>query len=278
MSEGLKELPVPFYLPPERKLQSRGLYEKVFSGDTKRFVDYYYTCKIKDNQILALEEDGQIVSMLHLNPYCMIVNGYEVKSNYMVAVATHEKYRHRGYMRILMERALKDMSCQGMPFTFLMPVSESIYAPFDFVWICPYTELPDRIMQMDMETQNRYLAARYQMFCKRDERYMENRRAERLAEEGEPPAEAMPPYMVRITDVCQMLRLVRSRKPRKLCLFVKDSVVEKNHGYFRWELSGDSSTAKRLYEPPENVDLELTVGELAGMIFDGFRICLSEVV
>ncbi len=278
MSEGLKELPVPFYLPLERKMESRGLYEQVFYEDTEKFVDYYYACKIQDNEILASEEEGQIVSMLHLNPYQMIVNGYELKSNYIVAVATHKDHRHRGYMRMLLEKALKDMSCQGMPFTFLMPVNESIYAPFDFVWICPYTKLPGRVMQMDMEAQNRYLAARYQMFCKRDGRYMEYQTAEKLAEEGEPEPEKMPPYMARITDVCQMLRLAGSREKRELYLRVKDSVISKNNGYFLWHASEEDSRAERLETVPDRLDLELTVGELASMIFGGFRICLSEVV
>lgn len=278
MSEGLRELPVPFYLSSEQKQNSRSLYEHAFCEDTKRFVDYYYTYKIRDNEILALEEDGRIISMLHLNPYRMIVNGHEVKSNYIVAVATHEDHRHRGYMRMLMEKALRDMSGQGMPFTFLMPVRESIYAPFDFAWICPYTRMTERVLQMDTETQNRYLAARYQMFCKRDERYMENRDAERLAEEGETPSGEMPPYMARITDVCQMLRLAGSREERELYLHVKDPVIRKNQGYFQWNISGTDSTARKLEEMPERVDLDLTVGELASMIFRGFRICLSEVV
>ena len=139
MSEELKELPVPEYLTEEERQWSRPLYETVFSEDTKRFVDYYYQYKIRDNQILVLRENDQMVSMLHLNPYTMIVNGYEVKTNYIVAVATLEAYRHRGYMRILLERALQDMAEKGMPFTFLMPASESIYSPFDFVWICPHS-------------------------------------------------------------------------------------------------------------------------------------------
>ena len=278
MSEGLRDLPMPFYLFAERKQQSRNLYERVFSEDTKKFVDYYYSCRIRDNEILALEENGQIVSMLHRNPYQMIVNGYEVRSDYIVAVATHEDYRHRGCMRILLEKALRDMASQGMPFTFLMPASESIYAPFDFVWACPYTELPERVMQMDMEAQNRYLAGRCQMFCKRDERYMENLKARRLAEEGEAPPGKMPPYMVRITDVRRMLQIAWSREPRELYLYVKDSVVDKNNGYFRWHLSGNGAVAEHLEAMPERVDLELTVGELAEMIFSGFRICLSEVV
>lgn len=278
MSERLKELPVAHYLPEEQKIRSRSLYERVFSEDTERFVDFYYTYKIRDNKILALEEDGQIISMLHLNPYRMIVNGYEVKSNYIVAVATHEDYRHHGHMRTLLEKALRDMSREKMPFTFLMPVRESIYAPFDFVWICPYTAVPERVMQMDLEAQNRYLASRYQMFCKRDERYMENLEAERLAEAGEQPPAGMPPYMVRITDVEQMLSLTAGQRPRELYVHVTDDVIRKNNGCFLWKISENGSRAEKLTGAPKRVDLSLTVGELASMIFENFRIFLSEVV
>lgn len=278
MPEKIKELPVPFYLSAAEKRRSRELYRKVFSEDTERFVDYYYGYKTRDNEILALEEDGKLVSMLHLNPYTMIVNGYELKSNYIVAVATDKDYRHRGYMRMLLEQALRDMSAQRMPFTFLMPASESIYAPFDFVWICPYTFMPARVEAMNADAQNRYLASRYQMFCKRNNRYMENLKAEKQAEEGEIPSEKMPPYMARIIDVCQMLRLVNSIQEQKLYLHVKDPVIETNSGYFLWEVSEEVSKAERLTEVPERIDLDLSIGELASMVFEGMQICLSEVV
>lgn len=280
MSEKVEELadPVPCCLQAEERQLSRPLYEAVFSEDSKRFVDFYYEYKTRDNEILGLWEDGKLVSMLHLNPYTMIVNGYEAKSNYIVAVATHKDCRHRGYMRALLEKALKDMAEKRMPFTFLMPASESIYAPFDFVWICPHTALPRRVELMDAEGQNRYLAERYQMFCKRDERYMENWQAEKKAEEGEIFPGKIPPYMVRITDVCQMLRMVRSTKAQKLYLYVKDPIIEQNNGYFCWETSLEDSSAEKLTQVPDRTDLELTIGELASMVFESFRICLSEFV
>lgn len=280
MSEKISEekLGPPFYLEEEEKEQSRLLYEQVFSEDSKKFVDYYYQYKTKDNKILALKNGENVVAMLHLNPYTMLLNGYEVKSNYIVAVATHKDYRHQGYMRALLEKALNDMASAEMPFAFLMPASESIYAPFDFVWICAHKELPIRVQMLDAEEQNRYLAARFQMFCKRDARYMENYRAEQKAEEGEVPAEKIPPYMARITDVCQMLRMTRSVKNQSLYLRVKDAIIEKNDGYFCWECTPEHSCAKRMTELPDRTDMELTVGELASMIFGGFQICLSEFV
>ena len=65
------------------KLNTRKLYEEVFSEDSKDFVDYYYEEKVKDNQIYVVEEDGEIQAMLHLNPYELAVNGSrkDVKTN-----------------------------------------------------------------------------------------------------------------------------------------------------------------------------------------------------
>lgn len=271
-------MPEPFYLPEDERERSKELYREAFPEDTERFIDYYYTYKTRDNQILALEQDGELVSMVHLNPYIMIVNGFETPANYIVAVATRKEYRHRGYMRLLLVRALQDMADRNMPFTFLMPASERIYAPFDFVWICPYTELPPRIERMDAAGQNRYLAARYQMFCKRDMVYLENLVAEKHAEEGETPSGKMPPYMARITDVSQMLRMVNTRQVQKLYLQICDPIIQKNNGWFCWEAAPDLSKAEKLSQPPERIDLELTIGELASMVFGEFRICLSEIV
>lgn len=276
MSE--EQILVPRYLSQGERIRTRSLYEAVFPEDSERFVDYYYQYKTRDNEILVLEQGDEPVSMLHLNPYTMIVNGYELKSNYIVAVATRKDCRHQGYMRTLLKKALRDMGGQKMPFTFLMPARESLYTPFDFVWICPHTPLPERVLRLGAKEQNRYLSSRYQMFCRRDERYMENLAAERTAETGEQPEGKIPPYMARITDVCQMLRLVRSAKRQELYLHIKDPIIRKNQGYFRWELSEDDSRAEKLEATPEKTDLELSIGEMASMVFGSFRICLSEMV
>ena len=95
------------------KLNTRKLYEEVFSEDSKDFVDYYYEEKVKDNQIYVVEEDGEIQAMLHLNPYELAVNGSRKDVNYIVAVATRKSYRKRLAARLwsplalLKERRLK---------------------------------------------------------------------------------------------------------------------------------------------------------------------------
>ena len=72
------EMPKPMLLTKEERQKTRTLYQTVFLEDSQKFVDFYYEYKIRDNQIYALWEDEQYVSMVHLNPYTMIVNGYEV--------------------------------------------------------------------------------------------------------------------------------------------------------------------------------------------------------
>ena len=116
-------------LDPTEHSATRSLYEEVFSEDSESFVNYYYTEKTKDNIIYAVTEDGEIRSMIHLNPYDVMVNKKEEKLHYIVAVATQEPYRKRGYMAALLKESLQAMYRQGEPFTYLMPASEKILLP-----------------------------------------------------------------------------------------------------------------------------------------------------
>ena len=115
--------------------RTRRLWEEVFTEDSRAFLDYYYYIKTRDNQIHVIEEDGDICSMLQLNPYKVIVEGGEFPSAYVVAVATKAEYRRRGYMGALLRASLHNMYEQKLPFTFLMPAAEAIYTPYDFRYI-----------------------------------------------------------------------------------------------------------------------------------------------
>ena len=115
--------------------KARKLWEEVFEEDTEKFLDYYEDYVADHNQIFAEEEAGDVVSMVQLNPYRVHMGEAEADSYYIVAVATRESCRHQGRMRRLLTEALQQMYQEKMPFTFLMPASESIYLPFDFVTV-----------------------------------------------------------------------------------------------------------------------------------------------
>ncbi len=139
-------------LNKEEHIRTRALWEAIFTEDSKEFVDYYYSIKTRENEIYVIEKDGEIVSMIHLNPYPMWIGGEIHETHYIVGVATDPRYRRRGYMATLLHYVLKVMKDRGEPFTFLMPASEEIYRPFGFSFI--YTQRQGYVVGKRHEVEN----------------------------------------------------------------------------------------------------------------------------
>ena len=174
--------------------KTKALYREVFSTDSAGFVDYYYTEKIKDNQIYVAQNDEDIIGMIHLNPYTLMVNGREKETNYIVAVSTKEEYRKQGIMRELLTKTLKDMYENHHTFTFLMPAAESIYLPYDFRTVYEQNHMyyePEHegkgfeIQELKTEeceelavSMNQFLGICYQVYAKRDAAYFERLKKE----------------------------------------------------------------------------------------------------
>ena len=71
-------------------------------------MDYYYQWKIRDNEIIVMEEDQSLRDdffhvMIHLNPYTLRINGRQEKIPYLVAVATAPFCRRQGKMGRVMQ-------------------------------------------------------------------------------------------------------------------------------------------------------------------------------
>lgn len=89
--------------------KARKLWKEVFVKITEQFLDYY-ECYVADhNLILAEREEGEIVSMVQLNPYKVRMGTQKADSYYIVAVATREDCRHQGRMRRILTEALQYM-------------------------------------------------------------------------------------------------------------------------------------------------------------------------
>lgn len=122
-------------LSAEEHAVTRELWEQIFTEDTKQFLDYYYFIKTRTNQIYVVEDEKRICSMLQLNPYRIRIEDGEFSSFYIIAVATREECRGRGYMGNLLRTSMEAMYGEKIPFTFLMPAAEAIYTPYDFRFI-----------------------------------------------------------------------------------------------------------------------------------------------
>ncbi len=184
--------------------KTKSLYQRVFQEDSTEFVEYYYRYKVRENRIYVAEgKNGEALSMLHLNPYLMRLGTRDVFGEYIVAVATDEKYRRQGMMRRLMETALEDMRRIGEPFAFLMPADEKLYRPFDFVFI--YRQNRGEIYVKDFlgqpclecrkagkqdipslaEFSNAYLKRNYRTFAFHTEEYFETLLEEQKCQGGD---------------------------------------------------------------------------------------------
>lgn len=123
------------YAEKNQREAIRALWQEAFA-DPEVFADYYFEQVYPENRVLVAEKDGQILSMLHLNPYewqFAMNPGHPVRLHYIVGVATGQEYRRKGLMAECLRRALRDMEQAGEPFTYLMPAKEEYYTPFDFV-------------------------------------------------------------------------------------------------------------------------------------------------
>lgn len=127
----------------EEHIKTKQMWRDIFADESESFLNYYYSEKIKDNEIYVIEDGDKIISMIHLNPYEMRVGTEYYKLHYIVGVATDPAYRKKGLMAKLLRYVMNIMAERGEPFTYLMPVAKEIYEPFGFEFI--YTKAMEEI-------------------------------------------------------------------------------------------------------------------------------------
>jgi len=283
--------------------KTKVLYKEVFSTDSEGFVNYYYTEKVKDNQMYVMEDDGKIVGMLHLNPYTLKVNGLDKEANYIVAVATKEEYRKQGIMRKLLTKALNDMYESHQTFTFLMPAAESIYLPYDFRTVYEQNhlyyeeshegkgfdiqELKEEECEELAVSMNQFLSAYYQVYANRSQEYFERLKKEYESDGAKlmlyrkdgnivdmrprvPDEDVIkgtkPKIMVRIIDVRRMLMSLRLKSLMAVAFHVTDPVIEENNRCV--VMTGTEFSGVMLMDSkPENSEGTISIAALSSLIF-----------
>ncbi|MDY6314062.1 MAG: GNAT family N-acetyltransferase [Clostridia bacterium] len=110
-------------------LQCKKLWLECFPKDTD-FCGYYFDNIHCFGKSLVCEADGCVASYLNIIPFTADYFGTNLKCSYIYGVATDPKYRKKGYMRALMNRAHK--ICSNDSFTFLVPSVSGIYEKFGY--------------------------------------------------------------------------------------------------------------------------------------------------
>lgn len=188
----------PEWLPPSGYPMLRSLWEHCFPEDSSSFCDYYFGDKMKTSRAAVIKRDDRICAMLHLNPYTLQVFDRAFPCAYIVGVGTHADCRRQGLMGRLLRFSFQAMYKEGQPLTFLMPASEKIYTPYDFVYIgdktavrrrpnttqtIPVTE-NSRDIRLCVRIMNDWLAG-YDMHTVRDEAYVRQLIRELQSEDGQ---------------------------------------------------------------------------------------------
>ena len=121
----------------EEQERTKKLYREIFPEDTEDFLDFYY--KKRPKRILAMEEDGEVIAMLHLNPFLLSFFGKEITATYIYAVATRKDKRKQGIMGELLRYSFRLLEEEGEAFCFLLPVTEQIYTPYGFQTVARFS-------------------------------------------------------------------------------------------------------------------------------------------
>ena len=76
--------------------------------DSRKNSDYYYTRKTADNEILCHGRGRGYSFDSGWNSYKLRINQRCFPTNYIIAVATEERYRRRGWIGILLKHAMRE--------------------------------------------------------------------------------------------------------------------------------------------------------------------------
>ena len=126
------------------KNETRVLWDKCFSEEDKRFVDFYFEKRYNEKDNIFIEKDGKVVSALQLISYPFSYYGKTIGCSYLSGCCTDPDYRSQGLMNDLIIKALKQAKNNGACFTALIPASESLfnyYAGTNFVTTFDYSKI-----------------------------------------------------------------------------------------------------------------------------------------
>ena len=116
----------------EKVLGLKQLWHTCFPEDSVEYVDYWFQHRYQEENALIHWEDGKIVSALHIIRYDIRLCQSTIPCGFIVGVATLPEYRKRGYVRILMQRALQRLKEDGVLLTGLSPFQFDFYRAFGY--------------------------------------------------------------------------------------------------------------------------------------------------
>ena len=119
------------YAKPEEKNELKAMWQEAFAFDDGGYTDYYFDCAYDLGKHYVLEENGEIVSMLHTHRRPYMINNRMVATSMILGVATKPEHKRQGHMRALMNEVLSQLEHQEL-LTLIQAYNPRLYEPFGF--------------------------------------------------------------------------------------------------------------------------------------------------
>ncbi len=116
-------------LADDERGAAKALWKEAFN-DSDAFIDWYFANKILPGNSLCMFEGGQLISIVHMIPYTISVQGRPLSSAFIAGVATAKNRRGEGLMRTMLLESLALLKTRGILMTHLYPFSHAFYEAF----------------------------------------------------------------------------------------------------------------------------------------------------
>lgn len=113
-------------LAEDERPMAKALWKEAFD-DSDAFIDWYFANKILPGNSLCMFEGGELLSIVHMIPYTLRIQGKPIKSAFIAGVATSMSRRGEGLMRTMLLESLRLLKSRGIFITHLYPFSHKFY-------------------------------------------------------------------------------------------------------------------------------------------------------
>ena len=108
----------------------RALWKQAF-GDDDETIDAFFDTLFPLCETFAVREGGALCAMLFCLPQTLVRDGREERAAYIYAVATDERWRHRGACRGLLQYAEKKLKSRGVVLLMLAALTPELGAMYE---------------------------------------------------------------------------------------------------------------------------------------------------
>ncbi|MBN2879691.1 MAG: GNAT family N-acetyltransferase [Clostridia bacterium] len=111
----------------------RRLWDDSFDEDSESWRNWYFSNVYKAENLVCAKKDKKLVSMVHMNPYRIMMRGAAINAFAMAGVATEKEHRGKGYAGNLIKYSLQRAYEMGYDFSFLYPFKYEFYETFGYM-------------------------------------------------------------------------------------------------------------------------------------------------